>query len=506
MNTKSFPYKWWALIGLSLLSFTAFLDYFIVATSLPFIQKELNATVLQLQWVINIFSMILCMFMIISGLAGDILGRKKVFYFGFLLFAIAALGAGYSNSIQWLIFFRGIQAFAAAIILTIGVALLPQAFPANEQIRAIGIFSAFNGAGLAAGPFLGGLLITFLSWRWVFWINIPIIIVGILCCSFSLQSSPLPDSKIKIDWLGLFLLVVGLGCLIFGIVQGEQIGWDALSTDLPLLIGVVSLSLLMIVETRVAQPLLDLSIFKNTYACLAILICIIAGLITSVFMFFDPLFLKLIRHQTALMVGLTLLSVPIIQVAISLLLTKLVANFGIYNLIMAALASAVLAAICHALFTPASSIYFILLGLILMGYTWGIANAGSISAVHASTPPDKLGSAIGTIFTFWNLSSSVFLALSSVLFHWREKLMLNTMLNKMHLRLSPELQTQVDLLLSNPENQPTILTHFKSSIANDITQIFQTCFMSGFHFVAWCSVIIMMIAFCVSLSFRNKIH
>src|SRR3990167_6630233 len=98
--------KWYALIGLSLLSFTAFLDYTIVTTALPFIQKDLKATILELQWIMNIFGMILCMFMIAVGLAADLLGRKKIFFFGFVLFAIAALGAGGAPTIQWLIFFR----------------------------------------------------------------------------------------------------------------------------------------------------------------------------------------------------------------------------------------------------------------------------------------------------------------------------------------------------------------------------------------------------------------
>src|SRR3989338_10072891 len=111
--------KWFSLIGLSLLSFTAFLDYTIVATALPFIQKELNATILQLQWVMNIFGMILCMFMIAAGLAGDLFGRKKIFFFGFVLFSIAAFGAGSAQTIQWLIFFRDIQGFSGAIIFTI---------------------------------------------------------------------------------------------------------------------------------------------------------------------------------------------------------------------------------------------------------------------------------------------------------------------------------------------------------------------------------------------------
>src|SRR5262245_22353570 len=135
---EPYPKKWWALIGLSLLSFTAFLDFTIVTTALPYIQKDFNTTVLELQWVLNVLAMVLCMFMIVVGKAGDLFGRKKVFFLGIIVFGIAAIGAASAQNIDWLIFFRGLQGFAAAIIFTQGVALLPYAFPKEEQSRAIG--------------------------------------------------------------------------------------------------------------------------------------------------------------------------------------------------------------------------------------------------------------------------------------------------------------------------------------------------------------------------------
>lgn len=506
MLAEDFPYKWWAIIGLSLLSFTAFLDYTIVSTALPFIQKDLNANVLQLQWVMNIFTMVLCMFMIVSGLAGDMLGRKKVFYFGFIIFAVAAVGAGSASNIQWLIFFRAIQGFAGAIIFTLGVALLPQAFPANEQTRAIGIFSAFNGAGLAVGPFLGGLLISTLSWRWVFWINIPIIVTGIIFCSFSLKPALKNERPVKIDWLGFFLLIIGLGCLIYGIINGEQIGWHLLSNWIIIFIGIMALLLLIVIENYVAHPLLDLTIFTSPGAYLAILLCIIAGLITSVFMFFDPLYLKIMRNQTAFYVGMTLLSVPLVQVFISLFLEKFVGMFGIYRIILSALGIAIFSAILHAFFTPTISIYFVVVALMLMGYTWGIANAGTITAIHQSVPIYKLGSAIGTMFTFWNVSSSIFLASSSILFHWRETLTLNTELQTLSIHLSTLQREQMDLLLSNPEQASSILSQFSGVNAPELSQTFYQSFMSGFHWVAWGSALVMLTAFLLGLAsvIKNK--
>lgn len=502
MQTENFRHKWWALVGLGLLSFTAFLDFTIVTTALPFIQRDLNATVLQLQWIMTIFAMILCMFMIIAGKAGDLLGPKKVFYFGFILFAIAAIGAGSSSTIQWLIFFRSIQGFAAAIIATVGVTLLPLAFPANEQTKAIGIYSAFNGAGLAIGPFLGGLLITFLSWRWVFWINIPIIVLGMLFSVFFLQPEPKRKSKESIDWLGLFLLIVGLGSLVYGIIQCEQSGWRDPFTKLTLAVGVIASILLVIVENRVKQPLLDFTIFKDKHVALALIVCISAGVLTYVFMFFDPLYLALMRQQTAFMVGLSLLCVPVIQVLISILLDRLVNQFGVFNLLLYGVVAALIAVICHAFFTPDSHILFVLFALALMGYTWGIANAGTITALSQSVPPEKMGVSIGTIFTFWNVSGSVFLALTTVLFHWQENNSMDALLTKANVQLTSEQHQQVAVMLSDPDSAISILKSFVGVNVSDVLQAFYASFMSGFHWVAWFSAIVLLIILILTLRLK----
>ncbi len=150
-----FRFKWWALLGVSVLAFTAFLDATIVNTALPFIQTGLNATILQLQWVANIFPIMLSMTMIAVGKFADLWGRKRVFYFGVVIFAIAALGAGLSPSIEWLVLFRGLQALGASIIFIASAALLSDVFPEEERVRAISIYGGVTGFGLMIGPFLG---------------------------------------------------------------------------------------------------------------------------------------------------------------------------------------------------------------------------------------------------------------------------------------------------------------------------------------------------------------
>jgi len=416
MDTQDFRYKWWALIGLSLLSFTAFLDFTIVSTALPFIQQAFHASVLKLQWITNIYGMLVCIFQVISGRIGDSFGRRKIFYFGFLLFAIASLGAGLAHSIDIVIGFRALQGVAGAIVFTLGAALIPQAFPEKEHTRAVGIFSAFNGAGLAVGPFLGGLLITYLSWRWVFLVNIPIIIIGFICCSFSLKESP-RQQQLKIDWWGFLLLAIGLGCFIYGLINGESISWSTPITWINIIIGIVALLALLKVEKKVAHPLLDLDLFKHKHTALVIVAVVLASLVSFTLLFFDPLYLRLVLHHTAMTIGIMLLAVPIMQVIVSIGLTPLIKRFGVFNLLAFSGVTGLITALLHAYFGVGTSLWIIIIAFLLMGYSWGIGNAGSIAGIMQSVKTDQIGGALGTVFTMWNLFNAIFLALSTVIFH-----------------------------------------------------------------------------------------
>ena len=248
MKNDRFRFKWWALLGLSLLAFTAYLDATIVNTALPFIQTALKADIFQLQWIANIFTIILSMTMIAIGKIADLWGRKKIFYFGVVIFAIAAIGAGLSQTVEMLVFFRGLQALGASTVFIASAALLSDVFPERERIKAISIFGGVTGFGLMIGPFLGGILIGSLGWRWVFWINLPLIAAGLVACSFSLKGPSHEKHSIKVDWWGLILLIFGLGALMYGIIAGAQGNWKSILAWTFLAAGVCALILLIILD------------------------------------------------------------------------------------------------------------------------------------------------------------------------------------------------------------------------------------------------------------------
>jgi len=412
--------RWLALAGISVLAFTAFLDFTIVNTALPFIKVAFKTTILQLQWVSNIFSMVLTMVMAVVGRFGDIYGRKKVFYLGLFIFGFAALAAGFSPSIGWLILFRGIQGLGASMVFILAASLISDIFPKEEHGHAIGIYGGVTGLGLAIGPLVGGLLIQWLDWRWVFWINLPLIALGFIYCLVALKTPPHKKPDVKIDWKGLFLLIFGLGGLIYGIIAAAGEGIEDPTAWMPLVAGLLLLAFFTMCEKKSKEPLLDLSIFKKKLIVLATLSCSLAGIVSYVFMFFDPLYLHMIRNLSGLQIGLLIAAIPAAQVVISFLFGFLLKWVGIRNLMMISTIAALLAVVLHHFIELKTPLTFLLLPFALLGVNWGLSNAGILTAVNQSVSPAKVGGAIGSIAMVWNMAGSVFLALSSAIFHLKE--------------------------------------------------------------------------------------
>jgi EmrB/QacA subfamily drug resistance transporter len=415
-----FRYKWWALLGVCLLAFTAFLDATIVNTALPFIQTALNANILQLQWIANIFTIVLSMTLIALGKFADLWGRKKIFYTGVFLFALAAFGAGLSPNTEFLVLFRGMQSLGASAILVASTALLSNVFPEKERVRAISIYAGVTGFGLMIGPFLGGILIALLGWRWVFWINLPLIGIGLSACSFSLKGHSHNKPSTQIDWKSLILLIFGLGSLLYGIIAGAQSNWLSIRAWIWLGLGIVALVCLLMLDARSQNALLDLHIFKKNLIVLAALSCAFGGVVSTVFMFFDPLYLRILRRLSPFLIGLLIAIIPAAQVIISFTFNQLEKWFGTANLLFVSNLIAFLAVALHRVLQLETPLIFLVLPFFLLGINWGLSNAATMTAANQVIATHEIGAAMGMIFTIWDLVGSILLAASTAVFHATE--------------------------------------------------------------------------------------
>ena len=262
---------WLVLISLVFGFFMSLLDITIVNIAIPSIQSSLNTNLTTVTWVLNAYSLVFAILLVTMGRFADQYGRKRLFMIGMIIFSLGSLLCALSPTmasltgwpaINWLIGFRAFQAIGAAALNPVSLAIIIAVFPRERRGAAIGVWGALSGLAAAAGPVLGGFLVQNFDWRWIFFVNLPFCIVGlIMVAMFVPETRELGTSK-KLDPLGLLTLSIAIFCLVLGIIQGNDWGW----TSIPILSlfagALVALILFFIVESRVSEPIVDFSLFK----------------------------------------------------------------------------------------------------------------------------------------------------------------------------------------------------------------------------------------------------
>jgi EmrB/QacA subfamily drug resistance transporter len=262
---------WLVLVSLIFGFFMSLLDVTIVNIAIPSIQSSLNADLTTVTWVLNAYSLVFAMLLVTMGRFADQFGRKRIFMLGMIIFSIGSLLCALAPTmasltgwpaINWLISFRAFQAIGAAALNPVSLAIIIAVFPRERRGAAIGVWGALSGLAAAAGPVLGGFLVQNFDWRWIFFVNLPFCIIGlIMVAMFVPETRELGTSK-KLDPLGLITLSAAMFCLVMAIIQGNDWGWSS-APILALFAGaLVTLALFFLVETRVSEPIIDFSLFK----------------------------------------------------------------------------------------------------------------------------------------------------------------------------------------------------------------------------------------------------
>src|SRR5215216_2561774 len=218
--------KWWTLLVVCLSIFMLLLDITIVNVALPDIQRELGSSFEDLQWVVDAYALALAALLLASGSLADLLGRRRVFVVGLLLFVAASLLCGLSSSPTMLNVSRGLQGIGGAMMFATSLALIAQEFAPNERGTAFGLWGATTGAAVAVGPLVGGALTQGLGWEYIFFVNIPIGIGAVVLTLAKVDESRNPAGG-RVDWAGLFTFSAGLFCLVFALIRGNAEGWGS---------------------------------------------------------------------------------------------------------------------------------------------------------------------------------------------------------------------------------------------------------------------------------------
>ncbi len=261
-ESRAYRLRWWILAVLSLSVIIIVIDNSVLNVALPTMQRELDATGSELQWMVNGYILVLASLLLIMGSLADRLGRAKVLRAGMIIFAGGSLWAMTADSPNVVIAARAIMGIGAACIMPATLAIIMHVFPREERGKAIGVWASLAGVGIALGPITGGLLIEHFSWSAIFFINIPIAVVALTAGAFLVPNSRNPNPQ-RLDLLGALLSAGALGLLVYGLIKGGEVGWTH-GIVLGCFLGAIAVGALFVLwERRTTAPMLDMRLFRN---------------------------------------------------------------------------------------------------------------------------------------------------------------------------------------------------------------------------------------------------
>jgi len=308
--------KWWTLIAVSVAIFMLLLDITVVNVALPDIQRALHSSFQDLQWVVNAYALTLAAFLLTAGALADLLGRRRVFVTGLIVFTISSAVCGLSSTPLMLNLARAVQGIGGAAMFATSLALIAQAFHGKERGIAFGVFGGVVGAAVAIGPVVGGIITAGIGWEWIFFVNVPIGVAAVFLTLMQVAESRDPEAR-GVDWMGLVTFSGSLFLLVFALIQGNEKGWGSTRIVSYLVGALVLIVLFVIVERRQSRPMLDLTLFRRpAFAGASIAAFAVSASIFAMFLYLT-LYLQDVLGYGPLQAGLRFLPITLLSFVVA---------------------------------------------------------------------------------------------------------------------------------------------------------------------------------------------
>lgn len=419
-NTLNSTYenRWIILFIVVMLTFMACLDSSIVNVALPVMANKLSVSMAVIEWVVTSYLIVISVTILIFGRLGDIKGKTTVFKWGLVLFTIGSLMCGISNTLSILVVSRVIQAIGAAATMANTQGIITHVFPSNERGRALGVSGTFVALGTLAGPPLGGFIVSILSWQYIFLINVPI---GII--TFILGIRILPKASVKaeesLDLKGAILFILAIVLLFGAIIKGQEIGYTNLFIVISFILSVVFLSAFLAFESRVEEPLLQLSIFKNRLFSVSLFCAFISFVAISCSNIIQPFYLQDVMKLSPSTTGFLMMVYPLVLSVVAPISGYLSDKIGSELLTFIGLLFTIVGLLLMATLNEHSNLRVMMVFLAIMSVGGGLFQSPNNSLVMSTVPKNKLGIAGSINALVRNLGMVLGVALATTLLYNR---------------------------------------------------------------------------------------
>jgi EmrB/QacA subfamily drug resistance transporter len=408
--------RWWTLAGACTGLFVLMLDSTMINVALPDVARDLDATTAGLQWVMNAYLLALAAFVVSAGRLGDVLGRRRVFVVGMAAFACGSVVAALSGSEQMLVVGRVLQGLGGAALLGLSLAIVSSVFEAGERPRALGIWAGVSAVGLGLGPLLGGALVEAVSWRWLFWVNLPFCLLGAVLVLASTAEQRDESAARRIDIFGVITVGLGLAAIVTALVEGKAWGPTSPATLGVFAVGVGLLVGFWLIEHSVRSPLVEFDLFRNgpyVGACAAGFSLV--GCYWAV-MFLQPQYLQSELGNSALEAGVLILPVTAPMIVISPLAGRLTGLIGVRALMTVGMALGTTGLVVLAQVDASGGYAHLLPGYLLFGIALGCVFAPMSTAAMTAMPQAKAGIAAGVLAMNRIMAGAITLAAAGAVF------------------------------------------------------------------------------------------
>jgi EmrB/QacA subfamily drug resistance transporter len=418
--------KWWTLGAMCFALFMIMLDNTVVNVALPSIQRDLHASISGLEWTINGYTLSFAVLLATGGRLGDIFGRRRMFLFGVVIFALSSATAGFAVNSTDLVISRVVQGVGAALMMPATLSIITDAFPASERGKAMGMWAGVSALALAVGPVVGGALTEHVSWRAIFYLNIPVAIGAVTAALFAVRESR--DTSVgrevdyagvvgrEVDYAGVVVLTAALTALILALVEGNEWGWG--STEIvALLIGaVIGLAAFVAIELRVKVPMVEFRFFSDRNFLGAVVVALIVSFSMLGVFFFLALYMQNILHYSPLEAGVRFLPSTLMIVGVAPVAGRLADRFGPRWLIAAGLAIVAASLYSFSGIAVDSGYLDLLPGFMLLGIGIALTMSPMTSAAMNAVPVEKAGIASGVLSMFRMVGGSLGVAVTGAIF------------------------------------------------------------------------------------------